>query len=183
MSDGNESSFHFNAYVAEFRQYRGYDKSLKTGPYNFGFLDDPDLGNYVEHFPYQEGLLISYWDETFEDNNTGANCDDGRCGGLILPVDAHPTPMVRGDGAYWRSRIQSYDSPFGTTPTKRIKVHINSIPSVHASLPGTPIFDDSDPERYWDAAIPWSSVRVAGLGVTIEAGPVSGSTMTVYLNR
>jgi len=183
VSDGNEISFHFNAYVAEFRQYRGYDRSLKTGPYNFGFLDDPDLGNYVEHFPYQEGLLISYWDETFEDNNTGANCDDGRCGGLILPVDAHPTPMVRGDGAYWRSRIQSYDSPFGTTPTKRIKVHINSIPSVHRSLPGTPIFDDSDPERYWNAAIPWSSVRVAGLGVTIEAGPVSGSTMTVYLNR
>ena len=26
---------------------------------------DPVLGNWVEHFPYQDGLLISYWDNSF----------------------------------------------------------------------------------------------------------------------
>ncbi len=50
---------HFNAYVAEFRQYRRYDTGLQTGPYNFGFLNTkPD---WVEHFPYQDGMLVSYW--------------------------------------------------------------------------------------------------------------------------
>ena len=47
-------------YLAEYRQYRGYDRGLQTGPYNFGFLNT--LPNWVEHFPYQNGLLISYWD-------------------------------------------------------------------------------------------------------------------------
>ena len=35
----------FNAYFAEYRNYRGYDDGLRTGPYNFGFLNDPALGN------------------------------------------------------------------------------------------------------------------------------------------
>ena len=50
---------YFNAYVVENRQYTGYDLGLKTGPYNFGFLDNPLLQNYVERFPYQDGVLIS----------------------------------------------------------------------------------------------------------------------------
>ena len=53
---------HFNAYVLENRQYIGYDYSLQSGPYNFGFPSQP---NMVEHFPYQNGLLIWYWDEAF----------------------------------------------------------------------------------------------------------------------
>ena len=82
---GSESTFHFNSYVAEFRQYRTYDTGLQTGPYNFGFLNTaPD---WVEHFPYQDGLLVSYWDSSFTDNNTSQHPG----GGLILPIDAHPT--------------------------------------------------------------------------------------------
>ena len=45
---------------------RWYDKYLQTGPYNFGFPSQPD---WVEHFPYQNGLLVSYWDTTQSDNN------------------------------------------------------------------------------------------------------------------
>ena len=59
-TDGNETDTSFHAYIAEYRQYLKYDRSLETGPYNFGFL--PTRPNYVEHFPYQDGLLISYWD-------------------------------------------------------------------------------------------------------------------------
>ncbi|MFN2163926.1 MAG: immune inhibitor A domain-containing protein, partial [Candidatus Promineifilaceae bacterium] len=55
----------FNAYFAEFRTYKGYDDGLRTGPYNFGFLDNPALGNWVEHFPYQDGLLVWYYDTSF----------------------------------------------------------------------------------------------------------------------
>ncbi len=62
---GTVTQSFFNAYIAEYRQYVGYDKSLKTGPYNFGFLDNPNLQNWVEHFPYQDGLLVWYYDTSF----------------------------------------------------------------------------------------------------------------------
>jgi immune inhibitor A len=39
---------YFNAYFAEYRIYSGYDASLKTGPYNFGF---PPPAELVEHLP------------------------------------------------------------------------------------------------------------------------------------
>ena len=74
---------YFNAYVLENRQYLGYDEALKLGPYNFGFPESP---NFVEHFPFQDGLLISYWDSSFHDNNVGDHPGEG----LILPVDSHP---------------------------------------------------------------------------------------------
>ena len=43
----------------------GYDASLRTA-YNFGFLNSrPD---WVETYPYQNGLLVSYWNEQYADN-------------------------------------------------------------------------------------------------------------------
>ena len=70
--------------MAVWGQYDGYDASLRTA-YNFGFLNTrPD---WVETYPYQNGLLVSYWDESQTDNNVG----DHPGSGLILPVDAHPT--------------------------------------------------------------------------------------------
>jgi immune inhibitor A len=58
VTTGTEQSFHFNAYIAEYRRYSGYDTSLRTA-YNFGFVNT--LPDWVEHFPYQDGLLITYW--------------------------------------------------------------------------------------------------------------------------
>ena len=54
-------------YMASNREYVSFDKYLQTGPYNFGFPDRPD---FVEHFPYQDGLLVYYWDTSQCDNNT-----------------------------------------------------------------------------------------------------------------
>ena len=51
---------------AENRQYIGYDYSLYSGPYNFGDNAKPEQGRAL---PYQNGLLIWYWDTAFEDNN------------------------------------------------------------------------------------------------------------------
>ena len=48
-----------NYYVASNRQYVSYDQYLKTGPYNYL---TPALPNFAEHFPYQDGLIVSYWD-------------------------------------------------------------------------------------------------------------------------
>lgn len=162
-----------NAYIAEYRQYVGYDKSLKTGPYNFGFLNNPNLQNWVEHYPYQDGLLVWYYDESFADNNVGDNCLSGRCGGLFLPIDAHPDLLIRPDnGQVWRPRIQSYDSTFNLDRTDRICLNANSIKRCYGGLKGNPLFDDT--KSYWVAPNPaignlgWSSVPLPAFGVTIR---------------
>jgi len=179
----------FNAYFGEFRQYKGYDDGLRTGPYNFGFLDNPNLQNWVEHFPYQDGLLVWYYDTSFEDNNVGDHCAGGRCGGLYLPVDAHPALLIRPDnGLVWRPRVQSYDSTFGLEPTDPICLHANSVQQCYSSLPANPLFDDT--KSYWVAPNPaignfgWSSVPLPGTGTTIRVTSVSaqGGFMQVTVN-
>ena len=181
LTTGIESAYYFNAYVAEFRQYRGYDSTLRDGPYNWAFQDNPELLNYVERFPYQDGLLISYWDTSFTDNNVGSHCAAGRCGGLLLPIDAHSEAMRRADGGVWRNRIQSYDSTFGLEPTDALTLHWNSQPSYHPSLPAVPIFDDRN--VYYDPANPMGSVIVPNTGTQIRVKSVSahGSFMQVQV--
>jgi immune inhibitor A len=137
VTGGVETQAFFNAYTAEFRQYRGFDATLQTGPYNFGFLNTKP--EWVEHFPYQDGLLISYWDTSYTDNNVGAHPG----GGLILPIDAHPTMLKNANGANWRTRIQVYDATFGLEATDAITLHTNSKPSTHPSLPAVKVFDDT----------------------------------------
>jgi immune inhibitor A len=41
------------------------------------------------------------------------------------------------------------------------------VPTTVPSSAGIPTFDDSDPNRYWSASNPWSSVKVAGSGTTM----------------
>lgn len=167
----------FNAYFAEFRTYQGYDSGLKTGPYNFGFGDTAP--NWVEHFPYQDGLLVWYYDTSFADNNVGDNCASGRCGGLVLPVDAHPNLLLRPDnGLVWRPRIQSYDSTFGLEKTDKICLHTSStVSQCYGPLAANPLFDDT--QSYWVAPDPsighfgWASVPLPGFGVTIRVNSVS----------
>jgi immune inhibitor A len=174
-STGTEISFHFNAYVAENRGYRGYDKSLRTA-YNFGFLDSkPD---WVETYPFQDGLLISYWDESFEDNNVG----DHPGGGLILPIDAHPKPLHWSDGTLMRQRIQSYDSTFGRDRTDAITLHKNSVATRIPSQAAVSVFDDR--KTWWYASdghsaeshgrfqVGWTGVNVPKTGTQIRVKDV-----------
>jgi len=170
QSTGSETALYSNYYVAEFRQYRGYDKGL-TNAYNFGWASDPVLYNWVEHFPYQDGLLVSYWDNSFESNDVGANCDAGRCGGLLLPVDAHPVPMVRPDGEIWRNRVQSYDATFGLEPTDAITLHWLGEESPQPSQAPVSTFDDRN--SYYDSANPMGSVMVPNTGTQIRVKSIS----------
>jgi immune inhibitor A len=174
---GTESNFYFNAYVAEFRQYRGYDTGLKTGPYNFGFLNT--LPDWVEHYPYQDGLLVSYWDSSFTDNNTSEHPG----GGLILPIDAHPNALVRPDALKWRSRIQSYDSTFSLERTDKITLHLNGVTSVIPSLPGVSVFNDAT--DFWDSSTPLANVITPNTGTTIRIKSISalGGFMQVAVNK
>jgi immune inhibitor A len=190
QTTGTVSQSFFNAYFAEYRNYRGYDDGLRTGPYNFGFLNNPALGDWVEHYPYQDGLLVWYYDTSFADNNVGDACSNGRCGGLILPVDAHPSLLMRPDnGKVWRPRFQSYDATFGLKSTDVVCLSANSIQGCQGGLPGNPLFDDS--QSYWvapDAAIGhlgWSGVQVPKTGTRIRVLNTSadGNFMQVHVNK
>ncbi|BCS31685.1 protease [Luteitalea sp. TBR-22] len=184
---GVTSQSFFNAYFAEYRTYRGYDDGLRTGPYNFGF---PTTPNWVEHYPYQDGLLVWYYDTSFADNNVGDYCLAGRCGGLVLPVDAHPELMVRPDnGRVWRPRFQAFDSTFGVEPTDKVCLHASGVEQCYGGLPANPVFDDS--QSYWVAPNPaignfgWASVAVPNTGTTIRVTSVSalGNLMQVIVNQ
>ncbi len=180
LTTGEESAFYSNYYVAEFRQYRGYDAGLANA-YNFGWGGDPVLYNWVEHFPYQDGLLISYWDNSFTDNNVGANCAAGRCGGLLLPIDAHPEVMYRADGGIWRNRVQTYDATFGFEPTDEIILHWQGDESVHPSLPAVSTFDDNN--SYYRVENPMGSVITPQTGTQIRVQSLSarGNFMQVQV--
>ena len=187
---GVASQAFFNAYLGEYRTYRGYDDALRTGPYNFGFLNNPLLGNWVEHYPYQDGLLLWYYDASFGDNNVGDHCLSGRCGGLVLPIDAHPALLRRpGSSIVWRPTVQSYDATFGLDATDQVCLHRNSVQACYGGLPGNPLFDDS--QSYWVAPDPsighfgWSGVAVPDTGTTIRVVSTSAHRgfMQVQVNH
>ena len=140
-------------YIAENRQYVSYDDTLATGPYNFGFTNTrPD---WVEHFPYQNGLLLSYWDTSQRDNRVGVHPGQGR----ILPIDVNATPETWSDGTAMRTRIQVYDAPLSFDSTDGITVHKNGVPTAIQSKPGVQVFDDRN-GTYWTAAKPDAGVKV-----------------------
>ena len=116
----------------------------------------------VEHFPYQDGILISYWDSSYTDNNTSEHPG----GGLILPIDAHPNALARPDTAKWRSRVQAYDSTFGLQPTDAITLHQNGNAVTHPSLPAVSVFNDMT--AFWDPSTPLSNVITPKTGTSVR---------------
>jgi immune inhibitor A len=162
VTNGTESALYSHYYVAEFRTYRGYDSTLKTGPYFFGYLNDPAKQNYVDHFPYQDGLLINYWDTSQKNNQTALHPGAG----LLLPIDAHYTALRNVNGGLWRNRIQSYDATFTLSPTDALKLHVNSVLSPIPSLKAVSVFDDRT--QYYDPANAQGSVKNPNTGTQIR---------------
>jgi immune inhibitor A len=196
VASGDDVRFFFNAYVLENRQYIDYDLALREGPYNFGF---PDRPNYVEHFPLQDGLLISYWDSYYDNNNVGDHPGEG----LLLPVDSHPAIETWSDGTQMRPRIQSYDSTFTLARTDGITLHnpADGVAKTIASKPGNRLFNDglrdSDGTSiYWTPSHPsdapgtsryqseWNSVNVPDTGTTVEIKSLSRTgIMVIDINK
>ena len=95
-----------------------YDKYLKSGPYYFGYLNTkPD---YVDHYAYQQGLLISYWDTSQADNNVSEHPGQG-----LQPLRrrSRRRRCTGSDGQPWRTRIQMYDAPFSLTKADSFTLH------------------------------------------------------------
>ncbi|MEL7648379.1 MAG: immune inhibitor A domain-containing protein [Sedimentibacter sp.] len=162
-STGTESALYNHYYVAENRTYMGYDSTLRTGPYFFGYLNDTLKGNFVDHFAYQDGLLINYWDTSQTNNETRKHPGQG----LLLPIDAHYQTLRNVNGSVWRNRIQTYDSTFSLSPTDGIpNIHVNSVLSAVKSLPAVSVFDDRI--EYYDETNPQGSVKNPNTGTIIE---------------
>ncbi|CAM5453915.1 protease [Streptomyces avidinii] len=165
-------------YLAENRRYVSYDSTLKVGPYNFGFANTKP--NWVEHYPYQDGLLIWQWDTSQKDNNTSQHPGAG----LILPVDANAKPMKWSDGTLLRNKIQPYDATFSAYSTDAFTLHKNGEELFLKPKPANLVFDDHKGKYFYDEN-PTGSVKVTdtntkikivkepydGLQMTVEVGP------------
>ena len=157
---GSVTGDYDNYYIAENRTYLGYDASLKTGPYNF--FDVAAFPNTVEHFPYQNGLLLLYWNTFYTDNDTLAHPGEGQ----ILPVDSHQNVLLRSNGTPWRPRIQAFDATFGLEPTDPITLTSFGTTMTYPSEPPVSTFNDL--LDWWDPARPTTSVNVPKTGTVIQ---------------
>jgi immune inhibitor A len=203
---GREPSNAPHYYIAEFRQYRTYDEGLKTGPYAFGF--NAPYNNKVAHFPYQDGLLITYWDTTQANNNTSQHPGEGRS----LPIDAHPQPLTRTglpmggtnwNFAPWGSRYQMYDATFGLEDTDPISLPFrgtlpgaindpacvpngaNSTCEFMVQIPsqaGNPVFDDSNPYWFVSTAASGVIVPITGTKIRVVNTSAQGTMMQIHVN-
>ncbi|MEU7471747.1 immune inhibitor A domain-containing protein [Streptomyces sp. NPDC044984] len=147
-------------YIAENRQYVSYDKTLEVGPYNFGFTSRPD---WVEHYAYQNGLLIWKWDTSQADNNTSQHPGAG----LVLPIDSHPTALKWSDGTLMRNRIQTYDAPFSKYRTDGMTLHKADVATWIPSSKGVPVFNDRT-STYYDESNPTAGVKVTDTNTKIK---------------
>jgi immune inhibitor A len=160
VSTGTESALFNHYYIAEYRTYKGYDNTLKVGPYYFGY---PTMPDFVDHFAYQDGMLINYWDTSQKNNQTRNHPGAG----LLLPIDAHYATLYRVDGVRWRNRIQTYDSTFTLAPTDGIpNIHQAGVLSPVPSLPAVSVFDDRI--MYYDPSNPQGSVMNPNTGTQIR---------------
>ncbi len=149
-------------YLAEYRTYYGYDKVLKTGPYNFGWQNTKP--NWVEHFPNHQGLLIWYVNYAYSNNNTIEHPGYG----LNLPVDVRPGPITVPGVGNITNRRSTYDATFSRFTKPAQTFHLQGVPVTVPKLNPVTKFDDSDPNRYWSPQNPLNSVKVAGTGTKIE---------------
>ena len=189
-TNGREITNAPHYYIAEYRQYRTYDKGLQTGPYTFGSATRPQ---WVDHYPYQDGLLVTYWDDGEADNNTSLHRGEG----LALFVDAHPEPLQRTVAfpnqapflSPWSATVQMYDATFHLEPTDSVTIPFrgtaNSIlyqfSATHPSLPGASVFNDNN--SYWSPVTAASGVIVPKTGTSIRVVNTSaqGTLMQVHV--
>ena len=162
-----------NFYIAGNRGYVSHDQYLKTGPYNFGFPTKPD---FVEHYAYQTGLLISYWDTSQVDNNVSVHPGQG----LNLYIDAHPETLYNIEGLPWRTRIQIYDAPFSLTQAPSFTLHINGKASNVRGQAPQPVFNDTN--NYFDTVLSNHGVKLPAVGVKIKVVSTDGTSMKIKFN-
>lgn len=161
------------------------------------------LPSWANHYPYQDGLLVWYWDEGMADKRhepaprRGSGAPRGRARRAAPP--RRPLRGANWTFSPWSSTIQTYDAPFGLEPTDAIKLpfagtlppaagspagtpnRVIQFEITHPSLPGVAVFNDNN--AYWYPATPTASVIVPQTGTTIRVVSTSaqGSFMQVQV--
>jgi immune inhibitor A len=166
LAGGQFTQSYFHYYRAESRSYVDNDTSL-CGAYNF------TIGNLVEKNCYADGVLISYRNSGYTDNNTGLHPGAGQ----ILPIDAHPAAQLMPDGRTpWRQRWQTWDATFGVDSNSVTLTQVISrgrqLKQTYTSAP-VPSFHDSSTTAYYSSSVPYNSVKTAGSGLKIDITGVS----------
>ncbi|MEV4620953.1 immune inhibitor A domain-containing protein [Asanoa sp. NPDC049573] len=163
---------HPHYYIAGWRTYVSYDKYLQYGPYFFNRVTE----DKVDHFPYQTGLLVSYWDTSQGDNNVSEHPGAG----LNLYVDARPKTLYRLDGLPWRTRVQIYDAPFSLRKADSFSLHVNDQVMYVRGPEANPVFDDT--QNYFDTALPNHGVKLPAVGVKIKVVQENGTSVKIKVN-
>jgi immune inhibitor A len=186
QTDGTVTSTFPNYYVLEYRTYMGYDEALREGPYNY---DNP-AANWVTHFPYQDGLLVWYWDLSQSDNNVSLHPGEG----YLLPIDASPAVKHwSGSGDVVRPRINSYDATFGlgrtdaftltstTLGTLNVPAH-RQVRTFNDNNSYYVASDPADASSDWKAG--WNSVNHPHTGTKVKVASISanGQFMQIVVN-
>jgi len=190
ISTGTEEVVGDRYYLLENRTYVDYDSTLAEGPYIFS--RQVTAPNWVDHFPYQDGMLVWAVDETYGDNNTSEHVGHAQA----MPVDARPAPVSWSDGTKPAPRRLVFDAAFGLQGTDSVtfKKEVltghgpsQTVETLEASVPGSAgiaTFDDTIADAYWSADYPFSSILVAGHGVTATVtSQVTGGAMTISVNN
>lgn len=186
ISTGTETRTTPRYYLLENRQYVGYDSTLQVGPYQFS--EGVTRPNWVEHFPFQDGMLVWLVDQQYADNNAIVHPGHG----YALPVDVRPNSLTYPDGSSPSNRREPFDATFGLDATDPVCLHkqvalkkggYTTLAACQASLPGVATFDDTSPDAYWDATNPQNSTKVAGVGVTATITADDGGFLTVHVSN
>ncbi|ADB35886.1 M6 family metalloprotease domain protein [Kribbella flavida DSM 17836] len=165
---------HDHYYLASHYTYTSFNRYLQTGPYSFVGGTKP---NWVEHFPYQDGLLVSYWDTSQSDNETAVHPGQGRW----LPIDANPALRPNPAGGFWRSGLQSYDSTFGLQRSDSFDLTVKGSKHHFTGAEAVPLFDDR--AEFWSAKVPSYGVKVPHVGVKIKVVAQHGTNVRVLVSR
>jgi len=188
ISTGTETKTTPRYYLLENRQYVGYDATLEVGPYQFS--EAFTRPNWVEQFPFQNGMLVWYVDQSYADNNGSEHPGHG----YALPVDVRPDSLTYPDGSSPSNRREPFDATFGVESTDEVCLHKQvadkkapdgyvTLAACAPSSPGIATFDDSNPDAYWNSANPQNSTKVAGIGVTATVTSEDGGFLTVQVDN
>ena len=161
LTNGQFTESYFRYYLAESRNILVGDRSL-CGAYNFLF------GNWLEKQCYANGLLVSFRNSEYPDNNTSEHPGYGQ----FLPIDSHPATMLMPDGrTAWRPRWQVWDATFGLdSHSITLSQYANANKKLTQTYNAAPVssFVDSSENAYYPPARPYTSVKTAGSGVRID---------------
>lgn len=160
------------SYIAENRTFDGYDVTLAEGPYSHDYAVTAP-GRRVNHYAYEDGLLLYYSNGAYGDNNTSEHPGYG----ANLPVDANPELLEwSGTGAdeTGNGRLQTFDATFDVDDYSELSLTREVVgggtQSVHLpERPSVPVFEDNAVDAYWaEGAGGWFGTKVAGVGTTIQ---------------